>query len=47
MNHLHDVDYSLVEYDLEFEALKAMKGQVLADFIVELHIAEDGDICTD
>jgi ribonuclease HI len=24
-----------------------MKGQVLADFIVEHHIAEDGDICMD
>jgi hypothetical protein len=37
--------YSLVEYDLEFEALKAMKGQVLEDFIVERHIVEDGNIC--
>jgi hypothetical protein len=30
--------YSLVEYDLEYEALKSMKGQVLADFIVEHHM---------
>jgi ribonuclease HI len=37
--------YSLVEYDLEYEALKAMKGQILADFIVEHHIMEYKDIC--
>jgi hypothetical protein len=30
--------YALVEYDLEFKPLKAMKGQVVADFIVEHNI---------
>jgi hypothetical protein len=37
--------YSLVEYDLEYEALKATKGQVLADFIVEHHMVGDEDVC--
>ena len=27
--------YTLIEYDLTFEPLKTLKGQVLADFIVE------------
>jgi hypothetical protein len=27
--------YALIEYDLVFESLKAMKGQIVADFIVE------------
>jgi hypothetical protein len=27
--------YTLIEYDLIFEPLKTLKGQVLADFIVE------------
>jgi hypothetical protein len=30
--------YALVEYDLEFKPLKATKGQVVADFIVEHNI---------
>jgi hypothetical protein len=27
--------YDLIEYDLVFQSLKTMKGQVVADFIVE------------
>jgi hypothetical protein len=27
--------YTLIEYDLTYEPLRALKGQVLADFIVE------------
>jgi hypothetical protein len=27
--------YSLIEYDLLFESIKAVKGQVVADFIVD------------
>jgi hypothetical protein len=27
--------YALIEYDLTFEPLKAFKGQILVDFIVE------------
>jgi hypothetical protein len=30
--------YALIEYDLTYEPLKYMKGQVIADFIVELWI---------
>jgi ribonuclease HI len=37
--------YALVEYDLEYELLKAMKGQVVADFIVDHNIELCSDIC--
>jgi membrane-bound ClpP family serine protease len=37
--------YALVEYDLEYEPLKAMKGQVMADFIVDHNIELCSDIC--
>jgi hypothetical protein len=38
--------YAMVEYDLKYEPLKAVKGQVLADFIVEHGVQMDGhDIC--
>jgi hypothetical protein len=30
--------YALIEYDLAYEPLKAVKGQVIADFIVEHQI---------
>jgi hypothetical protein len=37
--------YSLVEYDLAFEPLRAKKGQVVADFVVDHMIAPDNDTC--
>jgi ribonuclease HI len=37
--------YSLVEYELSYESLKAVKGQVVADFIVD-HGVEMDDACT-
>jgi hypothetical protein len=37
--------YTLVEYDLVYEALGAMKGQVLADFIIEHHVKVDAEVC--
>jgi hypothetical protein len=36
--------YSLVEYDLSYELLKAVKGQVAADFIVN-HNIDVNDEC--
>jgi hypothetical protein len=30
--------YTLIEYDLAYESLKSIKGQVVADFIVEYSI---------
>jgi hypothetical protein len=30
--------YALIEYDLAYESLKSMRGQVIADFIVEHRI---------
>ena len=36
--------YTLIEYDLTFEPLKTLKGQVLANFIVEHGIDLDDDI---
>jgi hypothetical protein len=38
--------YALVEYDLKYESLKASKGQVVADFIVEHMIDIEQDVCT-
>jgi hypothetical protein len=35
--------YSLVEYELEFEPLRSVKGQVLADFIVDHGIRDDNE----
>jgi hypothetical protein len=35
--------YSLVEYGLAFESLRARKGQVVADFVVDHMIAPDGE----
>jgi hypothetical protein len=36
--------YSLIEYDLAFESLRARRGQVVADFIVDHMIAPDEEI---
>jgi hypothetical protein len=36
--------YTLIEYDLTYEPLKALKGQVFADFIVEHEIDLDDEI---
>jgi hypothetical protein len=36
--------YALIEYDLTYELLKALKGQVLDDFIVEHGIDLDDEI---
>ena len=36
--------YALVEYDLAYESLGAIKGQIVADFIVELRINDEHDL---
>jgi hypothetical protein len=36
--------YAVIEYDLTFEPLKTLKGQVLADFIVEHGIDLDDEV---
>jgi hypothetical protein len=35
--------YALIEYDLAYESLKSMKGQVVADFIVGRSIDQNSD----
>jgi hypothetical protein len=35
--------YTLIEYDLAYEPLKSIKGQVVADFIVEHSIDQNSD----
>jgi hypothetical protein len=35
--------YVLVEYDLAYESIKSMKGQILADFIVQHRVCEESD----
>jgi hypothetical protein len=38
--------YALIEYDLAYESLKSIKGQVVADFIVEHSIDQNsGESC--
>jgi ribonuclease HI len=37
--------YALVEYDLRYEPIKAAKGQVAADFIVDHCIEVEGGVC--
>jgi hypothetical protein len=41
--------YALIEYDLVFESLKTMKGQVVADFIVEhrVDVEHHDSLCLD
>ena len=36
--------YALVEYDLAYESLKSVKGQIVADFIVEHQINDEYDL---
>jgi hypothetical protein len=36
--------YTLIEYDLTFEPLKKLKGQVIADFIIEHSIDLDKEV---
>ena len=36
--------YALIEYDLAYESLRAMRGQVIADFIVDHRIKDEEDI---
>jgi len=36
--------YALVEYDLAYESLKSMRGQIVADFIVEHRIKDEQDL---
>ena len=36
--------YALIEYDLAYESLRAMRGQVIADFIVDHRIKDDKNI---
>jgi hypothetical protein len=36
---------ALVEYDLKFEALRAMKGQVVANSIVDHNVKIDNNVC--
>jgi hypothetical protein len=38
--------YALIEYDLAYESLKSIKGQVVSDFIVEHGIDQNsGESC--
>jgi hypothetical protein len=36
--------YALIEYDLAYESLKSMKGQIVANFIVENRINDKHDV---
>ena len=36
--------YALVEYDLAYESLKSVKGQIVVDFIVEHRINDKHDL---
>ena len=36
--------YALVEYDLAYESLKSVNGQIVADFIVEHRISDEHDL---
>jgi hypothetical protein len=37
--------YALIEYDLKYETLRAMKDQVVADFIVDHNVGIDDNLC--
>jgi hypothetical protein len=37
--------YALVECDLRYETLRAMKGQVVVDFVVEHNVEENNNAC--
>jgi hypothetical protein len=37
--------YSLIEYNLVFKSLRARKGQVVADFIVDHAMTPDAETC--
>jgi hypothetical protein len=37
--------YALMEYDLTYEPIKAMKGQVVADFIMDHCVDLEGSVC--
>jgi hypothetical protein len=37
--------YALVEYDLTYESLLAMRAEVVADFIVNHRMKNEEDIC--
>ena len=39
--------YALIEYDLAYESLKSMKGQIIANFIVEHRVDNEHDISID
>jgi hypothetical protein len=36
--------YGLVEYDLVYESLKSIKGQIVADFIIEHQVDIEHDL---
>jgi hypothetical protein len=36
-------DYALIEYDLAYEPLKSIKGQVVSDFIIEHSVDQNND----
>ena len=36
--------FALVEYDLAYESLRAIRGQIVADFIVEHRISDGHDL---
>ena len=36
--------YALVEYDLAYEYLIAIRGQIVADFIIEHRISDEHDL---
>ena len=39
--------YALIEYDLAYKSLKSMKGQIVANFIVDHRVSDENDIEVD